>query len=256
MLRDFTKEPFDIIILAGQSNAEGYGYGPVEDPFEPSDRIFYLDKHFMISHAAEKVIKNEIRSSFVLSFAREYVNSGKLEEGRNLLILRAAVGGTGFSDHRWGMEDDLYLRMMRMIEVSLSLNKENRLVAMLWHQGETDAENGVSYDVHYNNLKNLLLSVRKTYGVEDLPFITGDFLPCWNAMHVEKGTPIREAVRAVVKDCPNCGYVHSDGLISNFQELHRKTFWKDYVHFSRRSLYEFGRRYFARFCEMQQEKNQ
>ena len=39
MLKNFTNEKYDIIILAGQSNAEGSGFGPVEDPFVPDERV-------------------------------------------------------------------------------------------------------------------------------------------------------------------------------------------------------------------------
>lgn len=39
MLKDFSEEKFDIIIQAGQSNSEGYGFGKVEGPYEPSDRM-------------------------------------------------------------------------------------------------------------------------------------------------------------------------------------------------------------------------
>lgn len=32
MLRDLSNEQFDVIIQAGQSNSNGTGYGPVEEP--------------------------------------------------------------------------------------------------------------------------------------------------------------------------------------------------------------------------------
>ena len=35
MLKDSSKESFDIIIQTGQSNAEGYGFGPAENPSSP-----------------------------------------------------------------------------------------------------------------------------------------------------------------------------------------------------------------------------
>ena len=39
MLHDFTKDKFDIIIQAGQSNAEGAGLGSVEEPYVPNGRV-------------------------------------------------------------------------------------------------------------------------------------------------------------------------------------------------------------------------
>ena len=139
MLRDFTEDKFDILIQAGQSNAEGYGFGPVDEPWQPDERVWTLNENFTISLAAEKVTGNQIQSNFSFAFAREYLNSGRLAEGRKLLILRAAVGGTGFLDNHWKPEDDLYLRMLDMIRTASGLNPENTPVALLWHQGETDA---------------------------------------------------------------------------------------------------------------------
>ena len=49
MLKDFTKESFDILIQAGQSNSEGYGFGPVDNPYQPNDRVWYLNGDFTIT---------------------------------------------------------------------------------------------------------------------------------------------------------------------------------------------------------------
>lgn len=103
MLKDFAQEKFDIIIQAGQSNSEGYGFGPVDNPYTPDGRVWYMNENDTISLAVEKVAFNGIQANFGLPFAREYINAGYLAEGRSLLILRAAVGGTGFQDHRWGL---------------------------------------------------------------------------------------------------------------------------------------------------------
>ena len=97
MLKNFSKEKFDIIIQAGQSNSEGCGFGVVENPFEPNELIWYLNRDFTISQAAERVIGNNIFGDFSLAFATCYIKNGFLTAPRKLLIIRAAVGGTGFS---------------------------------------------------------------------------------------------------------------------------------------------------------------
>ena len=38
---DFNNEKFDIVILAGQSNAIGYGLGETDSPFKESDKIYH-----------------------------------------------------------------------------------------------------------------------------------------------------------------------------------------------------------------------
>ena len=46
MLRNFENEVYDVIILAGQSNAEGRGIGSVEKAYKPSDKIWSMNCSF------------------------------------------------------------------------------------------------------------------------------------------------------------------------------------------------------------------
>ena len=245
MLHDFTKDVFDIIIQAGQSNAEGCGVGDTDEPYVPSDAVWYLNPDYTIVPATEKAEHNVIRTNFALPFVREYLNDGRLPEGRKLLILRTSVGGTGFLDKRWGMTDDLYLRMMDMIRVALALNPENRPVAFLWHQGETDACLNADYDTHYNNLKTLISSVRDTFSAPDLPFVAGDFVYHWRDENATICAPVLKAIRAVCADIGKGAFVETDGLKSNWQEL--GDIRQDSIHFSRRATYELGKRYYIAF---------
>lgn len=248
MLKDFSENKFDVIVLAGQSNAEGYGFGPVEDPYQPDGRVWYLNPDMTVVPAAEKVTGNEIQSNFGLSFAREYRNGGCLADDRDLLILRCAVGGTGFSDKRWGLADDLYLRMLEMIRTALELNPENRLKAFLWHQGETDACAGMGHDEYFSNLMTLIRSVREEFGVPCLPFIAGDFVQHWKNDNIGISAPVADAVRDVCAACGFGAFVETDGLLSNRQELNRNPLgWLDTIHFSRKAVYELGRRYFEAY---------
>lgn len=254
MLKDFTQEKFDIVIQAGQSNSEGVSFGSVDHPYEPNSNVWHMTEmggDTTISRACEGVLQNETQSHFGLEFAHEYVCKGNLTEGRKLLIIRAAVGATGFLDNRWGMKDDLYPRMMEMIRDALALHKENRLVAMLWHQGETDAVLHADYNGHYNNLMGLVRSVRETFGVPGLPFLAADFVHSWKAGNKEICAPVIDATRAVCKDCGNGRFIDTDGLLSNFQELNRNTLeFEDVIHFSRKSAYELGRRYYAAWADI------
>jgi hypothetical protein len=246
MLKDFTKEKFDIIIQAGQSNADGTGFGNTDEPWNPDERVWFMNGDGTLALGAEKVNGNAIQSNFALPFAREYLRAGRLAEGRKILILRTAVGGTGFLDNHWKLTDDLYLRMMEMIRASLALNPENRLVALIWHQGETDAIYHATFDQHYNHLTTLLTSVRDTFGTPALPFIAGDFVQHWIGKNSEICAPVLDAIRAVCRDLAACGFVETDGLKSNDQEFGNG----DDIHFSRRSLYELGKRYFEAFAEI------
>jgi len=242
MLRDFKKDTFDIIIQGGQSNSEGCGIGPADFPFEPHPDILMMENDFTILTAREKVWGNEAVGNFALSFSERYVKSGRLKNGRKLLILQAAVGGTGFCDRRWGLEDDLFLKLTDMLKTALALNPANSATAFIWHQGETDTENPVR-DIHYNNLSKLVEEVRKTAGNNNLPFIAGDFVHDWSDENTESCLPIITAVRDVCSDIGYAAFVETEGLQSNAE----KTGNDDKIHFCREALNQMGYRYYDAF---------
>jgi len=260
MLHDFSKDVFDIIIVAGQSNSEGCGIGPLEHPFIQSPEILMMENdyiivarsghgepeklknEFTILTAGEKVRGNDIVGNFGLSFAEKYLYNGKLQSDRKLLLLMAGVGGTSFYAKRWGLEDDLFLRMMEMLKTAMALNKENRLVALLWHQGESDTQNP-DRDVHYKNLTNLVKEVREVSEQDNLPFIAGDFVKNWYNENEEICKPIVTAIKDVCNDIGHSAFIETEGLQSN----HEKVGDDDMIHFSREALYFLGHRYFNAF---------
>ncbi len=247
-LRDFSKEKFDIIIQAGQSNSNGRGEGWVDNPYEPSENVWYLTPEYTIEMAREYVSKNVIWSNASLSFVRKYMEAGMLNEDRKILILRTAVDGTSFSEKRWTMDGDLYLRMMDMIRTALELNPENRLVAMLWHQGENDVYFQMPPEEYYTNLSGLVQSVRDTFGMPVLPYIAGDFVPGWKKTYYISPEPILSTIRQVCEDLDYAVFVNSDGLISNHEDVTGGNGNGDDIHFCRSSMYEYGERYFEAFC--------
>ena len=245
MLNDFSKDVFDIIIQGGQSNAEGCGIGVVDKPYEPRDDILVMENDFSIKTAREKVWENNTVGNFAFSFADRYVNDGRLKTGRKLLILLAAVGGTSFQAKRWGLQDDLFLKMIDMLKTALALNPENRAVAFLWHQGESDTVNP-NRDTHFANLSALVENVRQTAGNESLPFIAGNFVPQWYNDNIKICKPIVTAIKDVCTDAGHAAFVETEGLQSNSE----KTGNDDTIHFSREALYLLGHRYYDVFCKI------
>jgi hypothetical protein len=200
-----------------------------------------MNNDFTISIAEERDWDGNKINEFALNFSREYIKNKKLKEGRKILILRAAVGGTGWADHRWGMTEDLYLKMMEMIKLALELNENNKLIAFLWHQGETDS--GSPHDTHYNHLKELVESVRNTYKYPKLPFVAGDFVHEWKNENLAICEPVIAAIRDVCKDIGYAGFAETSDLHSNNQDTGNT----DTIHFSREALNILGARYFEIF---------
>ena len=133
-------EKFDIIIQGGQSNAEGFGIGPDREEYVKNPNILYLeaekkitqlpvscaieflDKPYSITVADYHETEKGTTGDFALSFANEYVKKGYLEEGRKILIIRAAVGGTGYKTNQWGKGKILEEKMFELTDYALSLN--------------------------------------------------------------------------------------------------------------------------------------
>ena len=210
MIVDFSKKAFDIMIVAGQSNAEGFGFGDADCPWQPDERVWYLSgdyypqkytRNYVVTRAAERVCGNEICGAFDLSFAETYLQNGLLAPERDLLIVRAAVGSTGFLNHHWGVHDDLFQRMIEMTLLARSLNVNNRLIALLWHQGEEDVALNADQTEHYKNVLALVTAAREKFDQYDLPFVAGDFVPQWKQWKRENGQSPDGVVSAMRNVC-------------------------------------------------------
>ena len=235
---------FDIIIQAGQSNAVGCGDELVQGLFAKNDFAFYFNNDMTITKAEGRVHENGICGDFSLSFAQKYA-ANDLANNRKILIVRSAVVGTGFSDNRWKESDDLFLQMMKMTTAALKLNPKNRLVALLWHQGETDALNNVSYDVHYKNLDGLVELVRTAFAVPNLPFVAGGFVQDWADKNPDICAPVISAIRDVCSNIKNGAFVESSGLKSKREEGSVD----DDIHFCNEALYLLGQRYYDAYTK-------
>ncbi len=264
---------YDVIILAGQSNAEGHGLGPTDFPYETDDRILMMrdtqwyghkkqpdgtDKLFfpepykyVTEIAKERFDGQNNRGIFALSFAKRYVNEGYLSEGRKLLIINAAVGGTGFTKKEWGVGNILHERMFAMIK-DANLGNDDRFVALLWHQGEHDSvANGAlspseRYDFYYSSIKPVIEDVRSRCGEDELPFIAGEFVSEWKDIHAVGCDAVISATRDVCDEVGHARMVKASDLKSNNQSIGNG----DNIHFCRDALNTLGNRYFDAYKDI------
>lgn len=252
---------FDIIIQAGQSNAEGNGLGAA-DKLVLSDKIYWLEakktvsivkdktygenllieyknEPFSIVGAQKFIEENNLAANYSVTFSDLYEKK-YLEYDRDLLVIRAGVGGSGFKKGHWGVDKQLYLKMLEMVDYALSLNEDNRLVAFLWHQGEHDAFEKNPPEVFKIQLSGMLSDMRARFG--NIPYIAGDFCHDWKDRHIEAIKPISDVVENVFVGFGGA-FVSSEGLTSNDEE----TMNADIIHFSKKAQYELGKRYFEAF---------
>lgn len=258
---------YDIVIIAGQSNAEGCGVGPVCEDYKENEDILYLtgkvcdimteddrditypDKTLTIDIARERITESGKNGDLALAFADEYVKRGLLAKGRKVLIVRAALGGTGFQRKQWGAGCVVEERMHEMIEYALALHEGNRIVAFLWHQGEHDAFEGNAPENYKEQLTKTMNTVRERYHCEDAPFIAGDFCHEWKNKNLSICIPIVNVIREVFFG-EKYGFVETSDLLSNNQKLDNG----DDIHFCREALYTLGKRYFRAFREIELEE--
>lgn len=252
---NFGNEKYDIILLAGQSNAQGSGLGACEEEYEKDPSIHRMDGSrryengwivdFPIEISIEIPDSHE-RDDLSLAFAHEYKKAGLLKEDRKILLVHTALGGTAFVTGHWKVGDYLYKRMLYMLDCALNMNPENRLVALLWHQGESDVL-GNNVGKEYNKqLTDLFSAVRKRADGEFLPIITGDFVQNWIPRHEKECNLIREQIKLVTSSFDGA-FVNTEGLPSNHEAGTKN---EDYIHFSRNSLHLLGKRYFNSFIKI------
>ena len=276
------ERPCDVIIIAGQSNAEGFGLGDCEKPYEKDERVLFLDTTKMPAYELVEgktdvwylemkdceesrigVAEIKDRGCFAHYFAREYIKNGYLKDGRKLLLVFAPVGGTGFGDTYWGVgkservsglwttDGPLYKRMIGLIDDALKINPENKIVGLLWHQGENNVNTCKDFaslgERSYQWLSELLFAVKERYRLQDLPIVCGEFVrDTWYASTKEGSDIVMDAMARLMKDLGG-GFARSEGLLSNNQKVGNG----DGIHFCHDALRVLGERYFAEFTKIE-----
>ncbi len=275
MLEEFAREKFDIIVVAGQSNSAGYGLGNATEEYQPSENVLWLNDGlrprfenedgkdvFKIDYpspisvtVADEPIEGDSKvGKLALFFAKQYIESGLLENGRKILILHAGVGGTGFRDNQWGMGRTLYQRVKDFARTALDLNEGNRLVAFLWHQGECDSfENAEwtsekKYATHKKNLGDMIEDFKAEFSCLNLPFIAGGFCDEW---YLKNKTQCDAVLRAIKEVCAkHGGFVETAGLKSNNEKIGNG----DDIHFCREASHILGKKYFEAYMKICNKK--
>lgn len=130
--------------------------------------IRYFDKPFKIKIADERTLDGNAPGDFALTFAEKYIEYGFLQEERKLLIVRGAIGGTGFMKKHWCVQDIVYKKMIEMTDYALMSSPENRVVAFFVAPMRTrrfrEKHAGILRKIIGRNLKRRSFSLRE-YGV-------------------------------------------------------------------------------------------
>lgn len=200
----------DVIVVGGQSNASGYGT-PLDvanfDP--PNPRIWqFANANSNPTNGNKKIVgidpmwfyesahQNQVGPA--MPFARWYLQT--IPTNRNVLLVPAACGGTGFTTSSlvsppagfvskplggcWLVGGDggggvnLYQLAVNQTNAALALNPNNRITAIMWVQGEDDAQDNMLASAYQTALDALFTALRANIpGASNVPIIVGQMNP-------------------------------------------------------------------------------
>jgi hypothetical protein len=180
------EHPYLVIAVLGQSNAFGMGV-PVD--VAGVDQAHPLVHQWAMCGPSEGTavlaadpLLHETPSRGV-GFAMTFAKSLACETGRTVLLIPGARGDTSFTPkngYTWDPADthtrvNLYRKAVEAIDAALAGYPDSRVVAVLWHQGETDVPLTPA-PAYQSRLDALIQDLRERYGA-DVPFLVGQMVP-------------------------------------------------------------------------------
>lgn len=218
-------EAWDILVIAGQSNASGRG-NPVDlaGLDAPDPRILQWDTEWDTVTGTSSVLESPWISaegtstdlSFAVSLAKEYL-ADRSSSARKVVVVNGGYGGTGLLGGNPSWLDNNFVRnnmLTRIGEVWAAAPAGSRFVGMFWSQGESDSTNGTTaaYTVA---LGGLIDEMRATV-MGDVPFVVLSMVPDW----VSAGrAPIDLSHENVPALREQCAYVVGDDT-GNADDIH------------------------------------
>ena len=246
--------------MIGQSNMAGRGYLTEEDIVEipgltalrrdfkwiPAADPFNYDRINMLglSNAADPF---EVQGIYLAGNRRCGVGPGrtfgKLLKERfpdcEVGLIPAAVGGTPVASWMPGGKDtdpkSGFMPYDDAIKMTRYAMKEGRLIAILWHQGETDAH--LQTPDYKEKLHTVIANFRRDLDAPEVPFILGglgDFLK------MDSTPEYNRMIQEVAAEGSNTGFVSAAGLKDRGDQLH----------FDTPGQHELARRYWQEFCKI------
>ena len=201
----------DLWVIAGQSNAAGYGHGPAEDPPCLCVHAYGADLNWKLAmhplhdttnttHSVNRDV-GWVDHTPWLAFARQVYQAAGVPIG----LLPLALGGSPLS--AWDPGDAspvLYTNMMDVIG-----KVGGKVAGMVWYQGETDAgpELAPTYAKRFERFVTLMRAALKS---PTLPVITAQLNRVdgnFNALKDRWWGVLREAQRQVARKLPNVAVV-------------------------------------------------
>lgn len=218
------RKDLELFLLIGQSNMAGRGAVETWDQ-QPLPNVFVLDKEMRWIPATDPLHYDSpkiVGAGLGRSFAKTLLI---IRPSAVIGLIPAAVGGASLD--QWQPEGALFRDAVTRAREAL---KSGTLRAILWHQGESDAQKQELSSTYSGRFVEFIRSLRQELGSGDVPVLVGQLGEFTNFPFASS---INEQLALLPLKVPNCAFVSSAGLRDK----------GDQVHFNTSSLREFGRRY-------------
>lgn len=217
------KEQTWVFVLAGQSNMAGRGKVEPIDTI-PNDRIITLNAKGEWIYAKEPLHYYEPTlkgTGCGLSFARELLR--QIDPEIHIVLLPCAVGGSPIE--RW-LDDALYknIHLQSNLKEKINIGKQiGTLKAVLWHQGESNADS-TRFPHYKEDLKTMFSLIRRYANNEHLPILTGHLgsyaVPDKKALQWKR---LNRIISEVVKEDDYAWLIETSDLTCNLDRIHFDT---------------------------------
>lgn len=190
-----------VILVLGQSNAEGYApYSTAPEWLSANEYKFdqygmwnKFTRYFQSYQLGVNVGSDnnaDTKFGFDIFFAKKYIE----KYGGYLYCVKQTLGGTPISEKgssnlgRWQSHTELIASgersMVKLLESKLTSLKQFaskkkidvNIIAVLYLQGEADADEAVRLNDYEQNFSNLVSYIRQLVGNEQVPFINAEIL--------------------------------------------------------------------------------
>ena len=148
--------PFDVFLIAGQSNAVGNGVGYTDAFDGPSGYVYQWPLIGTKPIPATEQLQGSDYTGpsdqfvgFAMTFAKTYVANGRLTSGhQGVLLVPAAVDATGFASGfdgvnitfggGWVVGNSLAVQAKTVANLAMAYNSQNTFKGFLWLEGENE----------------------------------------------------------------------------------------------------------------------